>query len=81
MKIHLLDEHNIEILSFEHRKYEDVYVVRKQKKLNDLPKKGGDLEYLYHKIAYGTIQLELCGDQFNIIRIDADQVVLEWKER
>ena len=80
IKIHLLSEQDVEILAYEHRRYENVYVVRKQKKIFDLPKKEKPLEYLDHKVAYGTIQLELCGDNLIIIRLDADQVVLEWLE-
>ena len=79
MKIHLTDEEDIELLAYEHRKYEDVYVVRKRKKLFDLAKKSWDLEYLYHKVAYGTMQLELIAETNYIVHLYADRVIMEWQ--
>lgn len=81
MKIHLLDEDDIEILAYEKRKYESVYVIRKPKTLFDLAKKGRNLEYLYHRVYHKWIQLELCGITDYIVRMYADKVLMEWHER
>ena len=81
MKIYLVDEEDIELLAHEKRKYETVYVERKPKRLFDLAKKSWQLEYLYHKVAYGSIQLELCGDTYYIVRLYADRVIMEWRGR
>ena len=80
MKIHLLDD-DIEILAYEKRKYESVYVIRKPKTLFHLAKKGRDLEYLYHRVYHKWIQLELCGITDYIVRMNADIVLMEWHER
>lgn len=59
MKIQLSREDNIELLAYEHRKYERVYVVRKPGGIFDLVKKSWRLEYLYHKVSHGSMQIEL----------------------
>ncbi|MBR4234931.1 MAG: hypothetical protein IKR85_02575 [Clostridia bacterium] len=81
MKIHLRDEEDIELLAHEQRKYESVYVERKPIKLFELTKKVARLEYLYHEVGYGSIQLELCGDTYYIVRLYADNVIIEWTIR
>jgi hypothetical protein len=80
MRIHITDATETELYAYERRKYETVYVQRKLKKLFDLAKRECKLEYLYHYVAYGAMQIELFADQCYIVRLLADRVILEWIE-
>ncbi len=80
MRIHLLDE-KLNLLAYERRRYENVYVERKPKKLFELARREEQLEYLKHFVGYGEMQIELFQSAGSIlIDLYADRVEMEWFE-
>lgn len=80
MRIHLLDE-EFNLLAYEHRRYENVYVERKLKKLFELARREEQMEYLKHLVGYGEMQIELFQSAGSIlVDLYADRVEMEWFE-
>ncbi len=80
MRIHLLDE-EFNLLAYEHRRYENVYVERKPKKLFELARREEQMEYLKHLVGYGEMQIELFQSAGSIlVDLYADRVEMEWFE-
>lgn len=80
MRIHLSDE-EFNLLAYEHRRYENVYVQRKEKKLFELARKEEELDYLNHLVGYGEMQIELFQSAGSIlVDLYADRVEMEWFE-
>lgn len=80
MRIHLLDE-EFNLLAHERRRYENVYVERKPKKLFELARREERLEYLSHLVGYGEMQIELFQSAGSVlVDLCADRVEMEWFE-
>ena len=80
MRIHLLDE-EFSLLAYERRRYENVYVERKPKKLFELARREEELVYLRHLVGYGEMQIELFQSAGGIlVDLCADRVEMEWFE-
>lgn len=80
VKYHLWEDMNIELYAYEQRKYENVFVRRKLKKLFALPKCVHKPEYILHYVTCGGIQIEISTDQSYVLNLHADQVIFEWME-
>lgn len=80
MRIHLLDE-EFNLLAYERRRYENVYVERKPKKLFELARREEELVYLSHLVGYGEMQTELFQSAGSVlVNLCADRVEMEWFE-
>ena len=81
MKFHLIGEPYLELYAYEQRKYENVYVQRKTKKIFTIVKEGRKLEYIGHYVAFGAMKIELCADRPYFIELQTDDIVFEWIEQ
>ena len=80
IKYHLWEDTNIELYAYEQRKYENVFVQRKLRKLFALPLGVLKPEYILHYVTCGGIQIEISTDQSYVLNFRTDQVIFEWME-